>query len=239
MKTYKLTSPLMRGDEVKTLQRRLGGANTFKENYRPGNVDGKYGEQTASAAYRAKFALGYPKKELNKAYGPTLDNYLTGKMKLPSAYVTRRRDRKKQAATVASFGQKALARAKTKIGVTENPPGSNRQEFGAWYGFNGVAWCAIFMSWCFAGVGSKAFVRGSRYSYVGAIVSAARAGGRGLMIVSTPKPGDLCCWGDQHVGIFEGFTRSGFNSIEGNYASKVTRVTHGSRSGITFVRVTK
>jgi hypothetical protein len=138
---------------------------------------------------------------------------------------------------VVSRGSKALARAKTKLGVSENPFGSNRQEFGQWYGFNGVPWCAIFASWCYVGVGSKAFVRGSRYSYVGAIVSAARAGGRGLTVTRDPKAGDLVCWGDQHVGLFEGRVSGGYTSIEGNWSNKVARVKH-SWGGVVFVRVT-
>jgi len=238
MKTYKLTSPPMHGDEVKTVQRRLGGANKFKQNYHPGKVDGVFGTQTAAACHRAKWALGYPSKDLQRTYGPTLDNYLTGKTSLPKEYQHRRADRRKAAATVVSLGSKALARAKTKVGVGESPPGSNRQEFGAWYGFNGVPWCAIFATWCYDPIGSKAFARGSRFSYVGAVVAAARAGGRGLMITRTPRPGDLVCWGDYHMGIYEGATVSGFRSIEGNYADKVSRVTHGRGSGAVFVRVT-
>jgi peptidoglycan hydrolase-like protein with peptidoglycan-binding domain len=74
MKTYKLTSPLMRGDEVKTLQRTLAGANKFKENYKPGTVDGVFGEASAAACYRAKWALGYPKDRLQRTYGATLHN---------------------------------------------------------------------------------------------------------------------------------------------------------------------
>jgi len=237
MRTYKLTSPLMRGDEVKTVQRTLGGANTFKENYRPGTVDGIFGTQTASACYRAKWALGYPKDKLQRTYGPTLHAYLKGTTPLPAAYKQRRADRKKAAATVVSLGSKALARAKGKLGTAESPPGSNRQEFGQWYGFNGVPWCAIFVTWAYVNSGSKAFVRGSRYSYVGAIVAAARAGGRGLTVVRDPKPGDLVCWGDRHVGIFEGRTTGGYSSIEGNWSSRVARVNH-SWGGVVFVRVT-
>ena len=237
MKSYRLTSPYMRGSEVTTIQKRLAGNNKFKENYKPGKADGVFGEQTASACYRAKWALGYPSKELKKTYGPTLDNYLRGVNPLPSDYVTRRKQRKQAAASVATLGAKALKRAQSKVGVGESPMGSNKQEFGVWYGFNGVPWCAIFMTWCYDPVGSKAFTKGSKYSYVGAIVAAARAGGRGLALTASPKPGDLVCWGDYHVGMFEGWTSSGYRSIEGNYANKVSRVTHARGSGV-FVRVT-
>jgi cell wall-associated NlpC family hydrolase len=34
-------------------------------------------------------------------------------------------------------------------GYKENPAGSNRNMFGAWYGIDGVAWCAQFVSYVF------------------------------------------------------------------------------------------
>jgi peptidoglycan hydrolase-like protein with peptidoglycan-binding domain len=236
MNSYRLTSPLMRGAEVKSLQRRLAGANRFKENYRPGPIDGQFGEATAAASYRAKWALGYPKAELKRTYGPTLDNYLTGTTRLPDDYAKRRRDRKQQATTLTPLREKALKVAKDNLGVAESPPGSNKVKFSAWYGLVGP-WCAMFVSYCYDTQGSGAFVKGSRYSYVGAITAAARAGGRGLAIVRDPKPGDIVCWGDYHTGLFEGWTASGFSSIEGNYANKVSRVTH-ARGNQVFVRVT-
>ncbi len=45
--------------------------------------------------------------------------------------------------------ENVLKVARHYIGVKENPANSNRQMFGEWYGTNGVAWCAIFVSYCF------------------------------------------------------------------------------------------
>jgi hypothetical protein len=39
--------------------------------------------------------------------------------------------------------------ARSYIGVKEYPAHSNKTMFGDWYGWNGVAWCAIFVSYCF------------------------------------------------------------------------------------------
>lgn len=39
--------------------------------------------------------------------------------------------------------------AKSQIGITEDPPGSNKQKFGLWFGLNGAEWCGIFCSWCY------------------------------------------------------------------------------------------
>ena len=55
---------------------------------------------------------------------------------------------RKKAAKEASFRKDAVKLAKSKVGTIETPV--NIQEFGKWYGMNGVPWCAIFVSWCFA-----------------------------------------------------------------------------------------
>ena len=50
---------------------------------------------------------------------------------------------------VAAAGVRALVVARRNLGVRESPPGSNRTPFGAWFGEDGVPWCAIFVSYCF------------------------------------------------------------------------------------------
>src|SRR5436190_20102407 len=43
--------------------------------------------------------------------------------------------------------------ARSELGITEQPPESNHQKFGQWYGFDGVPWCAEFVSYCFYNAG--------------------------------------------------------------------------------------
>lgn len=43
--------------------------------------------------------------------------------------------------------------ARREVGVVEDPPRTNRTKYGAWYGMNGVAWCAIFQSYVFTAAG--------------------------------------------------------------------------------------
>lgn len=43
---------------------------------------------------------------------------------------------------------KTVQIAASQIGKMERPAGSNSTKYGRWYGMNGVAWCAIFVSWC-------------------------------------------------------------------------------------------
>ena len=43
--------------------------------------------------------------------------------------------------------------ARSQRGVHESPRGSNRTPYGQWFGFQGVAWCSIFVAWCLAQIG--------------------------------------------------------------------------------------
>jgi hypothetical protein len=45
--------------------------------------------------------------------------------------------------------QDVLTVARRYLGTKESPPHTNKQIFGEWYGWNGVPWCAIFVSYCF------------------------------------------------------------------------------------------
>src|SRR5215471_1637402 len=135
-------------------------------------------------------------------------------------------------AAAGSVRSAALKRATGQLGKTESPAGSNQQPYGAWYGMNGVPWCAIFVTWCYVlGAGDAsckppaAFVKGSRYAYVPYVVSDARANRYGLTTVDPPsaQPGDLVCYDwnwdgvHDHIGLFEKWVGpSTFNAIEGN-----------------------
>jgi hypothetical protein len=100
---------------------------------------------------------------------------------------------------------RALDRALTHVGVTENPPNSNRGLLiDKWnrqaVGVVGVYWCASFVHSMFAAVGFPLWGGGS----VSAIVEGAR---KRKMIVSRPRRGDLVCFDfdqdgskDDHIG---------------------------------------
>jgi len=238
----------MHGDDARKLQQRLAGANAFKENYKPGSVDGVFGEQTAGACYRAKFWCGYPPKELIRSYGDKLDKLLRSG-ELPPAYKSRRTARKK-AMAVRPKRLRALEVAIQQLGKKEDPPGSNQVSFSRWYGITGP-WCAMFATWCYTQAGSAAFVKGERYAYVPYMLAAARLGGRGLVLTTDPLPGDLVIfdWENNgvpdHVGLFERHTMGGgFKTVEGNTAvgndsngGEVMRRDRQTGPGIHFVHV--
>jgi hypothetical protein len=118
----------------------------------------------------------------------------------------------------------ALNEAVRWLGTKESPAESNLQPFGAWYGMNGVPWCAIACAYWFehgGPQGSPSFTKGVHYSYVPYIVSDAQAGLNGLQIVSAPIPGDLVAYdwyggGYDHVGLFESGDNFQWTAIEAN-----------------------
>jgi peptidoglycan hydrolase-like protein with peptidoglycan-binding domain len=120
-----------------------------------------------------------------------------------------------------------LNAARSKLGVKENPPGSNDTDFGLWYSatfgghWNGQPWCAMFVNWCLA-AGQALDVH--NFSYCPTGVAEYKAAGRWG---STPRPGAVVFyqWTEpvpQHVGIVESVNADGsIVAIEGNTSVSV------------------
>lgn len=217
-----LTSPHLKGADVKHLQAALKN-NVFKKDYMPsGDADGEFGPVTAQAVYRAEYWLGYPKPV--QSCGSILPAYLNGEKKLPIAHRVRRKARLAHAAKTTPLRVKAFNEALTHVGYTESPPGSNRNMFGRWYGYDGVPWCAEFVSYCYAKAGSSNVKKLARWAYTPYMVADARAGRNGLAVTTKPQRGDIVLydWDDDgvadHVGLFDEWVVEGstFKSVEGN-----------------------
>ena len=213
----------MTGPDVSKLQKLLRGTPYGGQL----DVDGQYGPMTAQAVYRAKYWLGFSKPD--KIAGQQLLPLLSGDADPTADMKARSAERTDKRATTA-FRPWALEFARKKLGVKESPAGSNLQEFGQWYGANGVPWCAIFVTWCFATAGSKSFARSSRWSYVPYVLNDASAGRNGLSLAKTPAPGDLVLfdWDHDHVCDHIGIVESAapLVTIEGN-----TSLTSNSNGG--------
>lgn len=81
---------------------------------------------------------------------------------------------------------KALAHGKSFVGYREKPARSNRTRFGKQYGWDGVAWCVMFV-WCIlSDTGNDGGVL--KTASTGAMERWAKSIGRK---VSRPRPGDL------------------------------------------------
>lgn len=238
-----ITSPPMKGDDVKQAQRALRDYECW-----PGKIDGVFGEMTGRACSQAKYRLGYRMSNIRPTYGNDLHEFLTGKRQ-PTLLMKRRAAARRP----KNLGEQALVVAETYIGTKENPPNTNRVKFSNWYGIIGP-WCAMFVTYCFNEVGAKHFKPGVRWAYCPFMVNDARAQRYGLNVVPKDKvrKGDIVLFdwkGDgvaDHVGIVKNppDTRGNFTSIEGNTSlnndsngGEVMERVRNTKSVICFVRV--
>lgn len=213
------------GNAVTDAQYLMAGHSRFKglATLKDAAVDGVYGPISAAATKRTKFWLGYPTASCDGVFGQTLYEYLRPNdwRPLPDAYAARRAARLK-AAAAKTPGDLALDWAITQLGYEESPYGSNRQKYGAEYGFNGVPWCAIFESICFKRVGHAHY----RYAACVMIYLDAVAGRNRLRRVYSPRRGDVVVYnlhGDRyaHTGFFEKWlTQDTFQDLGGNTGSR-------------------
>lgn len=113
--------------------------------------------------------------------------------------------------------------ARSQIGTREDANG--RQPYGAEYGMNGPAWCAIFQWWAFTHAGAGSLI--AKAAYTPTLAAWFQSQGRASR---TPQVGSLVFYnwpGDgvdriQHVGIVEAVNADGtITTIEGNTTSGV------------------
>ena len=202
-----VTSPLLHGADVLAVQKRL-----HELGFEPGALDGVYGPATERAVRAFQAAAGI---RADGVVGPATRKALDEARPAPPQG--------------SAVGRRALAEARRWIGTHEDPPGSNRTPFGVWFGLDGVPWCNIFVSYCFAvGAGTTiaAGFHGAGCSargcaYVPTTEAWLRATGRWLGRIA-PSPGDLAIYNwnggpPDHIGIVERAGSGGaFTAIEGN-----------------------
>ena len=121
-------------------------------------------------------------------------------------------------------GSKITQVATGELGYKETPSGSNKTKFGNWFGVDGVAWCAMFVSWCYdkAGypLGNLGYLKGFAGCQSGYLYFLKKK-----WLTKTPVEGDIVLFdwnGDKrydHTGIFlRKIDDLHFESIEGNTA---------------------
>ncbi len=229
MRSLRLTSPLMHGPDVRELQKLLRSSKWG--NFHPGPIDGEFGERTANAVWRAKWALGYPTDMLNKIAGRRLHAILDGSGPLPHDFLERRKKRLGRTTVQKQFRGRVVAYAKTQVGTLERPPGSNQQKYGEFWHENGVAWCGLFGATALHEAGADITQwLALQIDYVPTLVSFARHNQYRFRIPGTPQAGDLACFDfdgngvHDHVGIVLSVDhRAGtvtVGSIDGNTAKQ-------------------
>lgn len=119
---------------------------------------------------------------------------------------------------------KIIEIAEKEIGYKEDPADSNKTKYGKWFGFDGVAWCAMFVSWVYDQAGHPLGNIGYKKGYAGCQTGINYFKKKGL-IVTEPKEGDIVFFdwnGDgryDHTGIFvKTLDKNYFETIEGNTA---------------------
>lgn len=114
--------------------------------------------------------------------------------------------------------------AEKEIGSGEKPLNSNKTKYGKWFGFDGVAWCGMFVSWCYAQAGFQLPKIGFSKGFAGCQTAVAYFK-KNNMITDKPVAGDIffADWNKDgrydHTGIFvKWITDTTFETIEGNTA---------------------
>lgn len=127
--------------------------------------------------------------------------------------------------------------AKAEVGTKESPANSNKTKYGKWFGLDGVAWCAIFVSWCYFQAGKRLPKIGFTLGFAGCQTGYAYFKKNGW-ITNNPVVGDIVLfdWNldgrYDHTGIFNGWvSETKFNTFEGN-----TSISNQSNGGEVMAR---
>lgn len=247
MKTLRLSSPAMRGQVVRDVQRRLHV-----------KIDGVYGPATAGAVKAWKWRYGFHKKFVNNQLTASDYAYMTGKR--GKSVLQKVRAKRREAAANKAAGRQLRA-MRTMVGwanrkLVEQPANSNvvpflvalGRRFGVIAGYSrmGWPWCAYSVMLAALSEGSTTardgLVRG-RFNplYVPEIESLARSGKYGMRVVSwdNAKPGDFVTFNwdggvPDHIGMLvERYTDTA-KCVEGN--TSPTNAGSQSNGGGVYVR---
>lgn len=133
---------------------------------------------------------------------------------------------------------KIIEIATAEIGYKENPANSNKTKYGKWFGFDGVAWCGMFVSWVYFHAGLPLGKIGFTRGFAGCQTAVAHFKKTGE-ITTSPVAGDIVFfdWNNDgrydHTGIFKTWIeKDAFTSIEGN-----TSLTNQSNGGEVMLRI--
>lgn len=137
-------------------------------------------------------------------------------------------------------GDKIVQIASKEVGNSESPANSNKTKYGKWFGWDGVAWCAIFVSWCYNKAGLTLDPITNKNGFAGCQLGASFYTKK-KQTTTSPQVGDIVFFdwnGDgryDHVGIFvKWLSKTEFQTIEGN-----TSMTNQSNGGEVMIRKRK
>lgn len=135
-----------------------------------------------------------------------------------------------------------IALARTQVGVSEEPPGSNNVKYNTVYYGHPVSggeypWCVVFIWWLFRELGaSDLFCGGQMTAWCDFVRQWAMS--HGQWVTEGYQPGDLVLfdWNQDgqldHIGLVVSANGNALTTIEGNVSEQVGQCT---RSGITMI----
>ena len=212
-----VTTPLTTGPHVEIAQHLLADAGHYH-----GALIGEFTPEVERATQDAKRALGHHPKR-GHIFDEPLARQLAGTHNPYTPAALTRKLRARKTRNAAPLRIKALDRALSHVGDTEDPPDSNKCRYSRWYGITGP-WCAMFVTYVYAKAGSKAFKRGQRWCSCPRMLAAARAG-NGLRVITETEalPGDILLYSwnrsgvPEHTGLLKHkHADGGLNTVEGN-----------------------
>lgn len=120
--------------------------------------------------------------------------------------------------------ERIILTAEKEVGYKEEPMGKHLTKYGIEYGWNGVAWCVIFIWWLFKKCYlSSLFFDGGKTASCGAVYRWAVKKG---IVVKTPKRGDLVIFTfrkdkngnpeTSHIGLLVDCNSKYVTTIDGN-----------------------
>ena len=129
--------------------------------------------------------------------------------------------------------------ATKEIGQVEVPTNSNKTKYGKWFGFDGVAWCGMFVSWVYSTAGFPLPKIGFTKGFAGCQTAVAYFK-KNNQITTKPVSGDIVFfdWNKDgrydHTGLFVKWIdkeKGLFETIEGN-----TAIGNDSNGGEVMIR---
>jgi len=227
MRFLRLTSPLMRGQDVVTLQRAINTWAHTRHRTPLVDVDGEYGPLTEHAVGAVAYDMGLQSSAAIKDVQRLIEH-----PRLRSPMDLRRASLRQAATEKSGTGLAAvLSHAQSHAGVAENPPDSNwgEPEPAGWernFGFqSGVSWCGCFAGSMILAAGGHVT---SRVAYCPYIEQDAKGASSGFDRWTTDQNDDvepgwlvLYDWTGakslaEHVGVVSLIGPSFLSAVEGN-----------------------
>jgi hypothetical protein len=253
-----LTAPHMHGADVRQLQHRCNEIQDTFDSILAYKVkeDSDAGEHSFNVFWHAAHVMGLGDDHLRQIRHGTMDQVAQRHVRQPDERgedaikrSEERRDTMRERLRKAEGGAaKAVEWARSKIGVTESPSGSNwGPQISDWITFTGygspVFWCGCFVAYAVVNEGGAAIPTRVRLGFDGHINADARANANGLELIPSTEAqaGDVVTFNFAHIALCAGPVEGGLmHTIDGNTSSSTGNDNNGGgvfekRRALSFV----